>query len=91
MIHELKLNSEYFPLVREGIKTFEIRKNDRDFRVGDILRLREWINSNENGDYDSGGFIDAEVLYITNFMQVDDYVVMAIKVHRYEGGWKFRE
>lgn len=91
MIHELKLESEYFPMVGEGIKTFEIRKNDRDFRVGDILRLREWVKSKENGDYDSGGFIDAEVLYITNFKQVDDYVVMAIKVHRYEGGFMWRE
>jgi hypothetical protein len=25
-----------------GEKTFELRKNDRRFKVGDVLRLREW-------------------------------------------------
>ena len=84
MIHELKINSDFFHLVGEGIKTFEIRKNDRNFKVGDILKLREWVKSEEYGEYYSGGFIDAEVLYITDFMQVDNYVVMSIKVNRYE-------
>lgn len=42
-IHKLKLNSCYYADSERGIKTFEIRKNDRDFRVGDILELREWV------------------------------------------------
>lgn len=42
-IHKLKLSSRYYADSERGIKTFEIRKNDRDFRVGDILELREWV------------------------------------------------
>lgn len=42
-IHKLKLNSCYYDDSAAGIKTFEIRKNDRDFKVGDILELREWV------------------------------------------------
>ena len=41
-IHELKIKPVYFEAVKEGIKTFELRKDDRNFKVGDILLLREW-------------------------------------------------
>ncbi|AYF99887.1 DUF3850 domain-containing protein [Lactococcus allomyrinae] len=40
-IHELKLDIKYFDDVKNGIKNFEIRKNDRDFQVGDILELKK--------------------------------------------------
>ena len=39
--HILKLNDRYFDAVKNGIKTFEIRKNDRDFKVGDTLVMRK--------------------------------------------------
>lgn len=40
--HELKLDIKYFDDVRSGKKNFEIRKNDRDYQVGDILELKAW-------------------------------------------------
>ena len=42
MKHELKILPEYFKPVKDGIKNFEIRKNDRNFQVGDTLILKEW-------------------------------------------------
>lgn len=39
--HKLKLNDRYFDAVANGIKTFEIRRNDRDYKVGDTLVLRK--------------------------------------------------
>ncbi|WP_282798853.1 DUF3850 domain-containing protein [Lactococcus lactis] len=45
--HELKLDIKYFNDVESGKKNFEIRKNDRDFKVGDILELKAY----ENGMY----------------------------------------
>ena len=42
MIHDLKLWPEYFDVVASGVKSFEVRKNDRKFAVGDELLLREW-------------------------------------------------
>lgn len=41
--HKLKLDSSYYCDSATGIKTFEIRKNDRNYQVGDILELREWV------------------------------------------------
>lgn len=42
MIHELKTWPSYFEQVRCGMKTFEIRRDDRPFAEGDMLDLREW-------------------------------------------------
>jgi len=40
--HELKIWPQYFDAVRSGLKTFEIRRDDRNFAVGDRLVLEEW-------------------------------------------------
>lgn len=42
MIHQLKTWPEQFRALKSGHKTFELRKNDRPFAAGDIVRLREW-------------------------------------------------
>jgi hypothetical protein len=40
--HELKSWPDYFEPISNGQKTFELRKNDRRFAVGDVLVLREY-------------------------------------------------
>jgi len=42
MEHELKTWPQFFQAISTGRKTFEVRKNDRGFNAGDVLRLREW-------------------------------------------------
>lgn len=44
--HRIKLASQYFDAVSNREKNFEIRVNDRDYREGDWLVLREWDGSN---------------------------------------------
>lgn len=40
--HELKCIPPFFEDVHSGAKPFELRRDDRDYRVGDTLLLREW-------------------------------------------------
>lgn len=42
MNHELRTWPSYYQAIIDGKKRFEIRKNDRCFSVGDVLRLREY-------------------------------------------------
>lgn len=40
--HYIKISTEFFEDVRSGKKPFELRFNDRDYRVGDTLLLEEY-------------------------------------------------
>ena len=60
-IHELKILPEYFLEVVNGNKTFEVRKNDRDFQIGDYVTLREYnIETNEY----TGRQINVKITYV---------------------------
>ena len=74
--HQLKTWPEFFWPVVTGEKPFEIRKNDRDFRVGDDLELLEWDPQAESYSGKNGLFT---VTYVTDFEQKPGYVVMGLK------------
>lgn len=38
-VHELKLSTNFCDAVYNGTKTFELRKNDRGFQTGDLIRF----------------------------------------------------
>lgn len=40
-LHELKIKDEYFNAIIESKKTFELRKNDKDYQVGDLIHFVE--------------------------------------------------
>ena len=42
MIHHLKILPQYYRAVLEERKTFEVRRNDRHFAVGDFVNLHEY-------------------------------------------------
>ena len=73
--HILKLNDRYFDAVANGIKTFEIRKNDRDYKVGDTLVLKE---VNDDGrrltypNHDLGMNLDYEVKVAVTYILTHD-------------------
>lgn len=76
-IHEVKLSSIYFDDVAAGIKNFELRKNDRGYKVGDILKLNEVKSGKE-----TGRFIKAKIEYMLEEHTglQEGYCILGIKV-----------
>lgn len=83
MIHDLKIWPQYFICIIEGSKTFEIRKNDRDFNIGDKMILREWVPGAFDGaGHYTGRTITCTVTYIIFECAglIPGYVIMSIDV-----------
>lgn len=62
-VHRLKTWPEPFRAVLDGRKLFEVRRDDRGFEVGDVLRLLEWDPSawQENLRLDHAGYTGREL------------------------------
>ncbi|MFT9055121.1 MAG: DUF3850 domain-containing protein [Ethanoligenens sp.] len=50
MVHRLKCAQGYFRAVKAGVKPFEVRFDDRGFKVGDTLVLQEWSGKHYTGE-----------------------------------------
>lgn len=77
--HELKIWPEFFNAVLDGSKKFEIRKNDRNFKVGDKIVLKEWDPKKESY---TGRSLAKWISFIVpggNFGLEKDFCVMSIK------------
>lgn len=59
--HYLKLVQPFFFDVLSGNKTFEIRRNDRDYQVGDLVILQEY---DMKGHFYSGQEIRVRITYM---------------------------
>ncbi len=79
--HELKTWPEYWEAVKSGEKTFEVRKHDRNYKVGDWLFLACYNPKTEK--YEGRGMIKCEVTYLLpggSFGVEKGFCVMGIKV-----------
>lgn len=87
-LHELKILHEYLVDVDLGRKTFELRKNDRDYQVGDLIRfidIREDDSTANKNQIEPN--IDENTLYRITYVLKDvekygldkDYCILAIK------------
>lgn len=77
--HELKIWPKYFNAVLDGSKKDEIRKNDRNYHVGDILFLKEF---NPETERFTGRSLKKWVSFIVpggNFGIDKDFCVMSMK------------
>jgi hypothetical protein len=75
IVHELKLQQPFFDDVFFSRKDFEVRKNDRNFKVGDRLKLIEFPSENPR-------YVLKDVKYILDggeFGIESGYVVLGLK------------
>lgn len=74
--HYIKIKPRYFMDIESGIKTFEIRFNDRNYKVGDILYLQEFCG----GEY-TGRELRREIVYMTDDPEYckEGYVVLGLE------------
>jgi len=63
--HELKIEPAYFERIVSGQKRFEIRKDDRDFQVGDWIKLSS-----------AAGVAACKIVYKSTYEQKDGYCVL---------------
>lgn len=78
--HELKCWPDFYKRVVSGEKTFELRKDDRGFRGGDQLWLREWDHARQ---VYTGRECIVDVPYLLAGQWpglVDGFVVMSIRL-----------
>jgi len=79
-IHDLKCCPEYFGCAIRYGESMQLRKNDRDFRIGDTLKLREWDPKlGAEGEY-TGSKAWRKVVWITDSFEgmKPGYVLMRV-------------
>jgi hypothetical protein len=59
--HRLKTLPEFWDAVNDGLKTFEVRKDDRQFKVGEIVELYRYEGQE---DWDAREFMQFRIRYI---------------------------
>lgn len=80
MIHEVKTWKEYFQPQREGKKLFELRKDDRNYQVGDEFKSKEW--DNETNSY-TGRSNSYQITYVLrdaeHFGLMEGYCIIQLR------------
>lgn len=88
-LHELKIEKKYFLDVLHGAKTFELRKNDRNYQVGDLIHFN--VIKSEEKEHDPEAcdvnFGEDCLLYKITYVLKDvpkygldmDYCILGIK------------
>lgn len=81
-VHQIRLGASFFEDACSNIKSFELRKNDRGYKVGDILEMMEFDDGRN-----TGRMVRKLVTYILeDYTGLDDgYCIMATKLLNDDG------
>lgn len=81
MKHEIKIKQNYLCRILTGEKTFEVRKNDRDYQVGDTIIFLPLLDDEYDAYEVRSPIPKYEITYVLpNFEGVNsEYVVFSIR------------
>ncbi len=76
-VHEVKLAAMYYDDVKDGKKTFELKKNDRNYKEGDKLHMLEFKDGRH-----TGRTISADIVYLLEEYTglTEGYCILGIRV-----------
>lgn len=77
MTHQIKIKQKFAQEYFDGLKPWEIRKNDRDYKVGDILKF---------SIIGHGGTYKREITYLlegTQYGIEEGYCIMTLSGYKY--------
>lgn len=78
-LHELKIRDNYYYDLMHGLKSFELRKNDRNYQVGDLIHFVD-VNGNDFLNEPSNLFCITYVLKnVPEYGLKDDYCILSVK------------
>lgn len=74
-VHDVKLGTTFFDDVKTGRKTFELRKNDRGYKEGDIIVMHEYKDGTT-----TGRTIEKKIVYmLEDFTGLEDgYCILGL-------------
>lgn len=80
MKHILKIKDKYFEKILSGLKPWEIRKNDRNYQVGDLIHFVD-VNGNEFKDIIYSKNIYKVIYILDSFPEglKDEYIIFSLK------------
>ena len=77
MHHDIKSHPLHFQPSADGLKLFEIRRNDRNYAVGDTVTMREY--EYDHADIWTGRTISGRITYVDSFAQQPGFVVFGVE------------
>ena len=74
--HDIKISSVFSEDTKRGVKPFELRKNDRDYKTGDLLKMRVF----KDGEW-TGEIIRKEITYVLEGFEglKEGYCILGVK------------
>jgi ParB family chromosome partitioning protein len=77
--HRIKIKEEYYKEIINGSKTFELRKNDRDYKRGDLVEFSVILKD--------GKILESKVIYMITYVLkgtpeyglADDFCIFSIR------------
>lgn len=82
-VHQVKCWMRYFPAIADGIKNFDLRKDDRGYNVGDEIVFEEYQLSTK--EY-TGRVVRRRIKYILRDFEglFPDYCILGLEYTKQE-------